>query len=156
MQTVVLNTSGVNVACSTSITRLAYVLSSRFHAGDIFAEGWAPCKIPHLGGTPVRQRMWNPVLDQKPRAWMSSRASEAVLAPLANDSPVISCRTGSTSASWQTTLSVCASRSRSSLWRCIMKPPPPPPPFTNHCMIDIKGLSTDTYIWYTTHLPVIP
>ena len=38
----------------------AYV-SSSFHAGDIFAEGRGPHKIPHLGDTPVRQRMWNPV-----------------------------------------------------------------------------------------------
>ena len=42
--------------------------------------------------------------------------------PPANDSLVISCRTGSISTSWQTGLCICASRSRSSLWRCIMKP----------------------------------
>ena len=63
-----------------------------------------------------------PCLDQQPRAWMSSRASGAVLAHLTNDSPVISCTTGLISTSWQTRLSICASRSRSSIWRCIMKP----------------------------------
>ena len=52
MPPLVVNTSGVNVACSTSITRLAYIrFFSFWYAGDIFAEGWGPCKIPHLSGT---------------------------------------------------------------------------------------------------------
>ena len=54
---------------------------------------------------------------------MSRRASGALLAPLGSDSPVSPWRTGSISTSLQTMLSMSASRSLSSLWRCIMKPP---------------------------------
>ena len=53
---------------------------------------------------------------------MSRRASGALLFPLDSDSPVSSWRTGSISTSLQTMLAMSASRSLSSLWRCIMKP----------------------------------
>ena len=59
-------------------------------------------------------------LSQKPREWISKRASGASLAPWFNVSPVTSWRTRSTSTSLQTILSISAFRSRSSLWRWIM------------------------------------
>ena len=62
-------------------------------------------------------------LSQKRRACMSSRASGALWVPLISTSPVISCKTGSTSTSLQTIYNISASRSRSSLWRWMLKPP---------------------------------
>ena len=60
---------------------------------------------------------------QKLPARISNRASGAWLAPLFRTSPVMSCRTSSIWTSWQTMLSISASKSRSSLWCWILKPP---------------------------------
>ena len=62
-------------------------------------------------------------LSQKPRALICKRASGALLAALFKVSPVISWRTGSVSTSLHTILNISASKSRSSLWRCIINPP---------------------------------
>ena len=88
----------------------------------------------------VRFRIWvtHPYIKEygtlsKPRALMSSRTSGVVLTPLANDSPVINIMTDQVNLRLKILQLVMALYNEAAR-------------FTNHCMIDIKGLSTDTYI----------
>ena len=150
---VVVNTSSVKDACSTSRTRRSYILFFSFSWRRYTCSGvrslWVSVWMPYS------RRRSTFVSPQNPRAWMSKRASQAKFAPLFKVSPVISCRTGSVSTSLQTRSSRSASRSRSSLWSWIIKPPRA---FTNHGVhvIHTKALSTHTNGGCACYFPIIP
>ena len=119
----VVKTREVNVPCSISITLSAYCLFFSFSCFFQICLGVKFCKSLHGGDTPERRRNADLCLPQKPRAWISKLPSGALSASWFNISPVTYWRTGSTSTSLQTILSISASKSRSLFWRWIMNPP---------------------------------
>ena len=138
---VVVNTSGVKDACSTSRTRLSYILFFSFSLRRYTCSGVRSIYESAFGWHTLISKKVDFSLSQNPRAWMSRRASQAKFAPLFKVSPVISCRTGSVFTSLQTRSSKSASRSRSSLWRVI---------------VNTKALSTHTNGGCACYFSIIP
>ena len=92
-------------------------------------------------------------VSQNPRAWMSRRASQATFTPLFKVSPVISCRTGSVSTSFQTRSSRSASRSRNSLCMTLNNKATM---FIKHGAIHTKAISILTNGECAHYFPIIP
>ena len=120
---VMVNTSGVKDACSTSKTRRSYILFFSFSWRRYNCSGVRSLYESAFGWHTLMSKKVDFCLSQNPRAWMSRQGSQAKFAPLFKVSPVISCRAGSVFTSLQTRSSRSASRSRNSLWRWIIKPP---------------------------------
>ena len=129
----------MNLACSTSNTRLTHWRFLSVVLPEYLVWIYVSIGVCIWVANPHIKAESRPL----PLPAISSPSSRAVLALLFNSSPVMSCKTGSTSSS-------SASRFLSSLWRWMTNPP------RLYSVIYLENVSANTNKGCIRNFPVVP